>query len=270
METAKIYVDIESLLDLRQAALYKLVEDKEKLATYLNTDDYNCRVYDRFSIVDQKKYDHVYSILKKEDLQYSTVTYILFHLRNKINHLENRNKYYGETKKPELVVNTFPIIMSPEEANYIRNLIFVKLKTDAIISMVYIPTRDLSPYYLKTNGVVSCFMYNISKWMNLHMDALSTQKLPDTILYFPAIGHEEIDSKEEERVRKMGFSDHFSYLEFFMANVVPINFLPVPFYSNLITASVYTEKYGDQMKKHPLDNEEKKHGDSSSEIQVPR
>ena len=55
-ETSKIYVDIESLLDLRQAILSKLMNPKD-LIDFVNTEEYNFRTTDNFAKVDMTKYE---------------------------------------------------------------------------------------------------------------------------------------------------------------------------------------------------------------------
>ncbi len=49
MDTTKIYIDIDSLLDLRQAVLSRLMS-LDQLTTYLQSEDYNFRTLDKFPI----------------------------------------------------------------------------------------------------------------------------------------------------------------------------------------------------------------------------
>ena len=76
-ETSKIYVDLESLLDIRQAILYTLYPDQDKLMTYLDSEEYNFRQTDTFSIVNSADYDVAYKSRSTDLLPYSTITHTL-------------------------------------------------------------------------------------------------------------------------------------------------------------------------------------------------
>ena len=92
-ETSKIYVDIESLLDIRQAILSKLMNPKD-LIDFVNTEEYNFRSTDNFAKVDMAKYEEIYKSPTLDLLQRSTVTFIVNTIRTKLMNLEKRNALY--------------------------------------------------------------------------------------------------------------------------------------------------------------------------------
>ncbi len=85
-------------------------------------------------------------------------------------------------------------------------------------------------------------MYQFSEWLTEHTDSLNQTKLTEILFYFPALYQTEDIKNELEEIKKSGFKDIFSYVEFLYSSVLNVNFLPVVFYSNLITSSVYVEK----------------------------
>lgn len=256
-ETSKIYVDIESLLDVRQAILYTLCPDQDKLMAYLDSEEYNFRQTDTFSIVDSSTYNKAYQSRSTDILPYSTITHILVSLKTKLANLEKRNIYYGETKTPEVVLNIYPFTLTTEHIDQIQNLLFVKLETNTLVTITSISPLELSPYFIKNGSFTACFIYNFSEWMNFHSKSLETNKLTDTVLYFPAI-YVNYDEKEQEKIVKLGFKDVFNYTEFLLSSVANINFLPTVFYSNLITASRYLKRFNQELKDTDLtqDSEE--------------
>ena len=75
-DTSKIYVDIESLLDVRQAILSKLM-DPVKLAEFVVSDEYSFRKTDIFKNVDMVEYEKIYKDMTVDLLQRTTVTFIV-------------------------------------------------------------------------------------------------------------------------------------------------------------------------------------------------
>jgi len=267
--TSKIYVDLESLLDLRQSALYYLTEDYTELQKYLLSEEYNFRTSDNFSIVLNGDFKELYSKKEKRLLEASSVTYILSLLRTKIQNLEKKNVYHSETKTPEIILNVHPFVLSQEECDCIRNLLFVKLNTNITISVVNLNVKELSPLFFNGADVAAAFIYNISSWGDNHLSSLVSLEKNNTSYYFPSIMYNTLTEEEEKEIRRLGFNDIFSYTEFLFSKIANITFLPSVFYSNIITAIGYTEEFnkgieneiGDLSKEKELDD-----GDSSAKI----
>ena len=90
-----IYVDLETLLDIRQAILLSLLTEEE-VTEIIFSDKYNFREVEEFPKVTKEQYQLLYSNLNKSLLPKSTITYIINILETKIANLEKRNIYYGE------------------------------------------------------------------------------------------------------------------------------------------------------------------------------
>jgi len=267
-ETSKIYVDIESLLDVRGAILLQLLK-KDELTTYLNSEEYNFRQIDKFSVVNQEDYDRINSNKTVDLIPFSVVTHILISLKSKLSNLEKRNNFYNEKKIPEVILNVYPFKFSESQMKALQNMLFVKLDTNTLVNVINFPPKEVSPYFISTNGIITCFIYNFKEWMNHHSASLEKTKLPDVLLYFPALFFETPDQKELKRINDLGFKDLFSYTEYLFSTVANVNFLPAVFYSNLVTASLYLDKFNDVLKDEPLSKdseEEKGHVDSSTKV----
>lgn len=255
-DTSKIYVDIASLLDLRQAALYQAcIGDPVKLdglVKYLVSDDYNFREQDRFSIVPEEDYAAASSAITPELISYSVVTHILTVLKTKLDNLEKRNKFHSEDKDPEILLNIYPAILTDEHIGILKNTLFVKLKSDSKITIINMSPQELTPYFIKSTGIITALIYNFREWADLHIANLEKTKIPDILLYFPALSYGDLTDEEEKSISKTGFKDLFAYTEYLLSSVACIQFLPPVFYSNLITASLYLEKLGSRIASEPL------------------
>lgn len=270
-ETSKIYVDIASLLDLRAAMLLQLMK-KDELATFLNTDEYNLRQIDEFKQVDQAAYQQLRNDMPVDLIPCSVITYILTSLKSKLNNLEKRNSFYNEKKVPEVLLNIYPFELSESQTKVLQNMLFVKLETNTMVTIVRMTPADFTPYFIKNSGIVTAFLYDFSEWMGIHTAALDKVQLTDTIMYFPALGYELVSEQDLKKITKAGFKDVFGYTEYLYSSKVSLNFLPVVFYSNMVTASFYIDKFNDVLKDVsllPENDEGKENGNSSPTIQVP-
>lgn len=243
METNKIYIDIQSLFDIRQGTLCLLHEDKEQLANYLVSEDYNFREIDIFP----NTLEQVYAIKESqgdiEILKNSTITYLLNVLKSKVSNIEKRNAHFNEKKAIEIIVNTYPFILYESLVEDFQNLLFYKLGKEALISVIRMPPKEVSPYFIKTSSVITAFIYDYTTWMNEHSQTLTTQKLPDTLIYFPTLYKHLPTQEDKEHIKKLGFKDVFSYTEFITSPACNISYLPIVFYSNLPTATSYLGKF---------------------------
>lgn len=239
IETNKIYVDIESLLDLRQGILFEVVEDKEALIDFLLSGDYNYRDIDSFSIVTDDEYKEAYSKRSKDILPASALSHVIAPVRNKILSMEKMADMYSENKRVEVVLNVYPFELTQKEREHIRNLFFIKLQTECLITVTEMTPKQLSPTFLKQSSFLSVFMYDFPTWINLHSKQLEVIDIKKINMYFPAL-QQKIPSKEDmKKVKETGFSDMFSYTEFLLSRFINVSFLPVVFYSNLVTTAVY-------------------------------
>jgi len=261
-ETAKILVDLDSLLDIRQAILSNLL-NIEDLTNLINSEEYNFRDTDIFPNIDKDKYDEINNNRTDNLLPRSTISYILNILKTKIVNLEKRNTFYGETKTPEIILNIYPYNLTKEQIEHIQNLLFIKLDSKCLVNVINKSIEELTPYFIKSSDIITCFIYDFTIWLEKHTDALSAVKLPDTLFYFPSIYKIKYDKKQLEEINKLGFKDLFSYVEYLYSSVANISFLPIVFYSNIITASILIEKYNDVLKNTKLGDND---GDSSTEI----
>lgn len=250
-ETSKIYVDIYSLLDIRQAILSKLI-DPIKLAEFVVSDEYNFRKTDIFTNVDMVEYKRIEQNITADILPRATVTYIINTVITKLQNLQKRNSYYGESKQPEVLLNVYPFKLTEEQTEALQNLVFIKLGKACFVTLINKPVEEISPFFIKSLDISACYIYDASCWIETHTDSLNNIKLPDSLIYFPSIYKVEDDTNEITKITKLGFKDIFSYVEFLLSSAVNINFLPIFFYSNIITSSLIVDKYNESLAKTSL------------------
>lgn len=270
MKTSGIYVDIESLFDLRQGLLGTSNIDIDTVTEYLLSEEYNFRETDHLKYLEPGAYKAAISNPKLEILEASTVTRILLSLQTKIDNIESRNKYYNETSVPEIILNVYPFVMSEEQMTQIRDLLFFKLGSSVLVNVVNFNIKDISPLFFKTSSITAAFIYDMSTWLSIHASTLENNKIHDTLIYFPAVYSEKPSEEELTKISKLGFKDPMSYTEYLLSPVASINFLPIVFYSNVVTAVSYLNRFEDSLKKDlSKPEDEGKYDDLLSKVQVP-
>lgn len=240
-EFSKIYLDIASLLDLRQGVL-SLLLGKEHTAKLVTTDDYLLRDLDVFEC-DMKAYRELIESDDVRVVQASTVTHIPTIIKAKIEQAETRSRFYGINQAPQVIFNTYPYRFTEEQATLIRNALFVKLAAPCEILLVNDAPSHYTPAAIKNLNIVSFFCYDTSAWMSAHAEGLKPGVLQDSLLYFPAIGRQPLEEKETKDIGKLGFKDIFGYTEFILSPALQSRFLPGLFYQNAQAAAPWLAKY---------------------------
>lgn len=237
---ARIYVDIQSLLDIRQSALIELM-GVEKTIEYVASEAYGFRQLDEFP-VDMEAFRALISDTSGKVFKHATVTYIEIVLKSKLNTLEKRNAFNQTSEMAEVIVNIFPYQLSTEQAEKLRDGIFIKLDRACKVTVVCEPLSVWTPAYMKAAGLYAFLMYSFSDWLNTHKSRLETTDLREIQMYFAAIGSKPLEKEEIRHFTKLGFKDIFSYMEYLLAAVTKISFLPPLFYTNIVTATAHLEK----------------------------
>ncbi len=251
MASSKLLVDIESLLDLRQAILSDQLNQKE-LVNFINSDEYNFRQTDIFKNVDMDKYEQTYKNMAIRLLPKSNITYIINVLNTKIQSLEKRNSYHKENNSIEIWLNVYPFNLDDETCTLLRDALFAKLKFKCNITVVHLEPSKITPYLIKNSLITSCFIHNSTERINQHAHTLENIKLPDTLFYFPAIYKIEDTEGELKVIQELGHKDVFSFMEYIFSVSTSATFLPILFYTNLITSEALVEKYNKTLKTEPL------------------
>lgn len=256
-----VYVDIESLIDIRQGFLTTQTDKHDELIEYVLSDEYNYRDTDDFQKFTMVNYREAMNDPDKLYLVGGQITYILGLVAAKLNSSESLNKFNGESSVPELWLNTYPFKLTNDELEYIRDLLFVKLGRQHLIELVDMAPEELSPGLIKSQGFVAAFIYNFPDWIDEHGEALKHTQLHDCPIHFAPVYRERPSKEELKQVNKTGFSDPFNYMECIMSPLIKAIFLPMVFYSNVLVASKHVEEYHGKIKKRI--------SEESQEIEIP-
>ena len=242
----RILIDLDSLLDVRQGVLSRLMTDDKALADYVSSDAYNFREIDDFSsIANMQQYTAILNSRTKDIISSSTITYLFTVIKKKILDIEKRNIAHNETKRLELLVNVYPFKLSEKEQSTLVDVLFIKLKTEVYIRTIYIPPEQISPTFVRDNDIIELYIYDTHAWLDAQLDNVhkASFKLHGHKLNFPALYTTRPTEEFTAKLTKHGFKDVFSLLEYLTSAYMAVNFLPVIFYNNVITSKAILDNF---------------------------
>lgn len=247
----KIYIDIQSLLDVRQSCLIHLMGQDEAL-TYSYKEAYYLRDLDIFP-VNMTEYTELINKANDVALSKATITYMLVVIMSKLAQVEKTNAIEDSKGQCELIVNTYPFAFTDGTLTAFKNALFVKLKVAVKITMVYEPISTWTPGFIKSSGICNFYCYEGSEWLSQHAEHIGGGALKDVRLLFPMLGRAALEKQDIKAIQRAGFKDIFSYTEFLFSQHTKIQFLPVVFYSNQITATAILEIFDEGVKQLDID-----------------
>lgn len=247
----KIYIDLQSLLDVRQSCLIELMGQDTAL-DYSYKETYYLRDLDSFP-VDMPVYNNLIAKASPIALSKATITYMLVVITSKLTQVEKTNAIEDSKSQPELIVNTYPFAFKEDTLSAFKNALFVKLKVAVKITMVYEPVSTWTPSFIKSSGISNFYCYEGAEWLSQHAEYIGGGALKDVRLLFPMLGRAVLEKQDLKLIQKAGFKDIFSYTEFLFSQHTKLQFLPVVFYSNLITATAILETFDEGIKQLDID-----------------
>lgn len=229
---AKIYISLESLLDMRQGALAVL---DDKFAYEVTTQaDYFTREEDSFS---SRKYGALSKELltrllnEKADLiaANSLSTRMPRFIRELVNRLKEQAHNTPYHTSVAVEVNTYPCNMTPEENEVLLQVLRVSLGEGFQITLIHKAEAQLTYQHVKTN-YMCMIMYNYVQWMNLYEKDIKKSPLKDMCFYVPKLYFGVPPTAEELDELARHNTDPFTFMQEAMAPLVPIQFLPIALY----------------------------------------
>ena len=162
--------------------------------------------------------------------------------------MEKLNAFNESKGATELIVNSYPFRFTQEVVDIFKNALFIKLQIPVKITIVCEPISTWTPGFIKNAGIVQFYCYDSSSWLEQHSTQVTAGALKDVRVFFPTLGKAKLEKADIKLLQKTGFKDIFAYTEFLFSRYVKIQFLPIVFYSNLITATAVLETFNEGIK----------------------
>lgn len=242
MEKVVLYIDIESLLDLRQGFLVWKGVEWDEIKRYLESDEYNHRDVDDLMHFKAEEYRSEVEKGNKELVKNSILTFNLSTLITKILNLSVKSGVDGVSYTPEVWIDVHPFEFTDEEINGIKNGVFSHIGIDCFIEVVNLGYEKVTPFLINETKMDTCLIYNFSGWLNKHGEDMSKNPCLHTDLIFPPIYAVKPTDEDMKVFNEFGFDDGFTYMSFLTSYYAKIDFHPITYYTNQIIAREVLEE----------------------------
>ena len=226
---AKIYVDLDSLLDTRLGTLALISTDFAFDVT--TSKDYYVREEDLFQTeaagkLSKELFTQVHTARRAEVVRNSLRTripdFVLKLATNLFFHALSTPWQSGV----EVEVNSFPYVLSDEEAKELLASMAALFDANFTIRLVNKRYEDLTIEYVREN-YRAMVMYTYHEWMNLHSKDLQKKPLKDLSLYVPRLYYIKKPTREELVEFAKNNQDVFTFHQAAMRPFVMIQHMPI-------------------------------------------
>jgi hypothetical protein len=226
----KIYVSIDTLLDLRLGTLIQISPDFAAILT--SKKNYYTRKNDVFQIGDSKLqkeiFDNLYNKKLNEIYKKSPCTKIHLFLLDLIKALSNLCSNLSINVSDEIDLNFYPINISKKEQIIICKILEEKLFNSIKVNPIYIELNNLTPELVLED--YSCLvMYNYVEWINSEKNkkSIANKKLKDIMLYCPMLYNtEDIPIEEIKKLTNKNL-DPFDLQQGLVSSFIKIIYIPI-------------------------------------------
>lgn len=224
------YVDINSVLDVRQGVLSRIAP---VLHSTLIGSNYHKRKSDFFEGVDRQEFLKVYNTNEVENLMASTFSNILTFLFTQISEMTAEMVVSGADRNtmPHLDVNVYPYELNSDELASLRSVIYNELNGIVGVNIINIPISKLPPA-LCGQKYVMMVMYDYDRYINAHDDALMRQPQPKLFLIAPMVYFNTDPEKDEETIDALSKGiNSLALLEAGIAERICLRFINIEYFS---------------------------------------
>jgi len=225
-----IYVELDALLDTRLSTLACVSE--ELAATVLNS-GYHFREDDLFEgsleLYSKESFKELYKQRNTVTLSKSRPTDILNFVKYLVGELTEQAIARPFHDGVKIVVNVHPYKLTNEEQGEIGKAVSAWTKNIAPVELVTIHPKDLTPSHCKM-----CYSlmiaYEYEEWLNTQTPAFEHTRLPEVIMYVPALYIKTPTAEELRKIIKE--AEHpFRAVEFLASPLIELKLIDVNYFS---------------------------------------
>lgn len=222
-EPASIYVDLDSLFDMRLVALKRMGLDKVEQAM---AQDYLGRFYDEWDGIDTEAYKAVYAQRDVGFLRDALITPVVQLLKDFVEKTLVALVNSPFRRQPKIVLNLHPYVL--DEASISVLMLGLRAATKHLmdIEVVSMTLDELTPKYVKQH-FVQIVMYQYWEWLEVHAENQNWQETQCPAVRL--IGPQLIQSKAAAEM--LTGVDVFGAIETHASLFVKLVLYPVAYFS---------------------------------------
>jgi hypothetical protein len=215
---SSILIELDCLFDTRLCTLASMGDD---ILNKAFNDNYFTRLIDRFVGIDNDLYSTSYDKRDKSILKYAYITPLSDLIKEFSVRAHKQIISSPFHSKPKIIVNTYPYILTDEEADNIIQGLITLTEGIADIELINNTYEDLTPAYIKQLDIVVMYRYDI--WLETHSKnkLLTKTTCPDVELLAPGIFFKQVTDKNIKPL------ESFKAMEELTAPFISLKLLPI-------------------------------------------
>jgi hypothetical protein len=228
-----IYVDIESLFDIRQGVLSKIMVEFAVDVTlneaYYTRED-NSFYSPTYGHIPHDKFQQIYNSYKEESLTVSYKTKMLDFVRHLTAKTLKQNALSGVEMVLGIEINLFGFSFSEKEASDLVEIVRQELGGEFEVTTININPKLIRMQQAKDRYIGMIF-YDYATWVNSNeSDFKELKTFTQTVLYVPRLYFNGKPTKEELAAFAKQNVDPFDLWEKAYGPLLGINYIPIAFY----------------------------------------
>lgn len=190
-----IYLDLETILDLRMGTLAQM--DSDKAIQILDSGLYHKRFTDIFPGVNTERYKAAYAKRDIETLKHSVLTNMVFFLRRLIKDSLMSAVLQEKVEKMCFTVNVYPFdFEDPGLVEMLIGCIRFHTYSAATVEIVSYSNEELTPSFCNQSYQIM-IRYDWMSWLNCHKEFFETKGIPQLTIVAPEMFSAAAPTKEE-------------------------------------------------------------------------
>lgn len=228
-----IYTDVESLLDIRQGVLSRILTEFAVDVT-LNeayyTREENSFYSPTYGVIAHDTFQKLYAKYKEESLALSYKTKMLEFIKQLVAKTLKQNALSGVELVLGIEINLFGFSFTQQEIDTLVEITSQELSNEFEVTTINVDPRLIKMAQAKDRYIGMIF-YDYVAWVNANeRDFKELKSFTQTVLYVPRLFFNGKPSKEELATLNQQNIDPFELWEKAYGPLIGINYIPIAFY----------------------------------------
>ncbi len=231
MIKSRLFVEFDAIFDTRAATIYSYGE--QAVLDNIN-EKYFIRIIDRFKNIDYDDFKNRYAARDKRAIFNSVTTPVLYMVSDFVESTIVNSINSPDKMIPEIIINTYPYVLSEEEIKLIQETLVNYTKGYAEIVFVHMAISEITPMYVRDNLSI-LILYDYPVWLETHSATGDLNKItaPSTTLIGPEIFYIDPDPSIV-RMADSSKINIFRAMEDYTSPFINLKLLPIYIFSMAI------------------------------------
>lgn len=246
-----VYIDMESLFDLRQGFLLTQDYTDTEVLEIITSEEFTQREHD--GDLGDGSYNETVASGDLKLLEGMQLTYNASVLKSVLHKIISTSQTQGNSTMPVLYLNIFPFSISARMLEMFKDGLYHVTEGTCFIEIISLDPKELSVSRVLDLDLSHIFSYDFGMVRTAFGDRLMTGEINHVELSCPRIYRAKPDEETQELVdelAKKGYDDLYEIHTLTLSAYIAVEFRSPVFYTNALISTPYINELTDKIKKH--------------------